>query len=223
MKILKPLVFAVSLGPLLFLMWDAFSRPPDMIYFNGIVRNTGYWSLRFLCMALAVTPVRWLTGWHGLVKFRRMLGLFGFFYGVVHTAAYVVFDRIFALDAAVRERLLVATEQTLSAIGVDLLRPFFAIGLVALILIVPLAATSTAGMIRSLGGRRWQALHRLAYPAAVASVLHTYWPLMLHAYRYAVLLGFIFILRIWRAYARGREAGKGVSLIPAGIRETPPN
>ena len=102
MKILKPLVFAVSLGPLVFLVWDAFTRPPDMIYFNGMVRSTGYWSLRFLCMALAVTPVRWLTGWHWLVKFRRMLGLFGFFYGVVHTAAYVLFDRVFALDAAVR-------------------------------------------------------------------------------------------------------------------------
>jgi sulfoxide reductase heme-binding subunit YedZ len=214
MKILKPLVFAVSLGPLMFLVWDAFTRPPDMIYFNGMVRSTGYWSLRFLCMALAVTPVRWLTGWHGLVKFRRMLGLFGFFYGVVHTAAYVVFDRVFALDADVRAGLLVATEQTLSAIGVDLLRPFFAIGLVALLLIVPLAATSTARMIRSLGGRRWQALHRLAYPAAIASVLHTYWPLMPHAYRYAVLLGVIFVLRISRAYARGREAVTLKSSVP---------
>jgi sulfoxide reductase heme-binding subunit YedZ len=169
-------------------------------------------------MALAVTPVRWLTGWHGLVKLRRMLGLFGFFYGVVHTAAYVVFDRVFALDADVRAGLLVATEQTLSAIGVDLLRPFFAIGLVALLLIVPLAATSTAGMIRSLGGRRWQALHRLAYPAAIASVLHTYWPLMPHAYRYAVLLGIIFVLRIWRGYARRREALTVGAVYHLGLR-----
>jgi len=206
MRILKPLVFAASLGPLAFLLWDAFSRSPDIIYFNGIVRSTGYWSLRFLCLALAITPVRWLTGWHGLVKFRRMLGLFGFFYGVVHTAAYVVFDRVFALDAPVRERLLAATEQTLAAIGVDLLRPFFAIGLVALLLIVPLAATSTAGMIRSLGGRRWQALHRLAYPAAVASVLHTYWPLTLRAKSYEELLVIIFVLRICRAYARSKGA-----------------
>jgi sulfoxide reductase heme-binding subunit YedZ len=206
MRILKPLVFAVSLGPLVFLLWDAFSRPPDIIYFNGIVRSTGYWSLRFLCLALAITPVRWLTGKYGLVKFRRMLGLFGFFYGVVHTAAYVVFDRVFALDAGVRERLLVATKQTMEAIGVDLLRPFFATGLVALLLIVPLAATSTAGMIRSLGGRRWQALHRLAYPAAVASVLHTYWPLTLRAPGYAVVLGIIFVLRLCRAYDGNRNA-----------------
>ena len=202
MRILKPLVFAASISPIAFLLWDALSRPPDIIYFNGIVRSTGYWSVRFLFLALAITPLRWLTGWHGLVKFRRMLGLFGFFYGVVHTAAYVVFDRVFALDAPVRERLLAATEQTLAAIGVDLLRPFFAIGLVALLLIVPLAATSTAGMIRSLGGRRWQALHRLAYPAAVASVLHTYWPLTLGAPRYAVVLSVIFVLRVCRSYAR---------------------
>jgi sulfoxide reductase heme-binding subunit YedZ len=206
MMILKPLVFAVSLSPLGFLAWDAISHPPDIIYFNGIVRSTGYWSLRFLCLALAITPVRWLTGWYGLVRFRRMLGLFGFFYGVVHTAAYVVFDRIFALDAPERARLLVATTQTLSAIGVDLLRPFFAIGLVALLLIVPPAATSTAGMIRSLGGRRWQALHRLVYPAAVASVIHTYWPLNPRYPRYAVLLGVVFVLRLCRAYARRRDA-----------------
>src|SRR5437879_12011058 len=93
--------------------------------FRGIVRSTGFWSLRFLCLALAITPVRWLTGWHSLVKFRRMLGLFAFFYGGVHTAAYILFDRIAALDAAVRAHLLAATAKTVAAIGVDLLRPFF--------------------------------------------------------------------------------------------------
>jgi sulfoxide reductase heme-binding subunit YedZ len=206
MMILKPLVFAASLSPLGFVLWDALSRPPDIIYFNGIVRSTGYWSLRFLCLALAITPVRWLTGWHALVRFRRMLGLFGFFYGVVHTAAYILFDRIFALDTPVRAKFLIATAQTLSAIGVDLLRPFFTIGLVALLLIVPLAATSTAGMIRSLGGRRWQALHRLVYPAAVASVLHTYWPVIPRVPRYAVLFGVVFVLRLCRAYARRRDS-----------------
>jgi sulfoxide reductase heme-binding subunit YedZ len=215
MMILKPLVFAASLSPLVFLLWDAFSRPPDIIYFNGIVRSTGYWSLRFLCLALAITPVRWLTGWYSLVRVRRMFGLFGFFYGVVHTAAYVVFDRIFALDAPVRARFLEATKQTLTAIGVDLLRPFFTIGLVALLLIVPLAATSTAGMIRSLGGRRWQALHRLAYPAAVASVLHTYWPVIPRAPRYAVLLGIVFVLRLCRAYASRKERGLTVTVTVA--------
>jgi len=203
-RVLKPLVFAASLAPIALILWDVFNRPAETIYLNGIVRSTGDWSLRFLCIALAITPVRWLTCWHSLIRFRRMMGLFGFFYGVVHTAAYVFFDRFAGLDAAVRAHFLDAAATTLSAIGVDLLRPFFAIGFLALILIVPLAATSTAGMIRWMGGRRWQALHRLAYPAAVASVLHTYWPLTLRLPRYEVILAFIFILRIGRAYAYRR-------------------
>jgi methionine sulfoxide reductase heme-binding subunit len=209
-RIFKPLVFAASLAPIVLMFWDALDRQSDTIYFNGIVRSTGYWSLRFLCIALAITPVRWLTGWHSLVKFRRMMGLFGFSYGVAHAAAYVLFDRVAALDAAVRARLLDSAAKTVSAIGVDLLRPFFAIGFVALILIVPLAATSTAGMIRSMGGRRWQALHRLAYPAAVASVLHTYWPLTLHAPPYAVILVIVFVLRLGHAYAYRRADSAGM-------------
>ena len=170
--------------------------------FRGIVRGTGFWSLRFLCLTLAITPVRWLTGWHWLVKFRRMMGLFSFFYGTVHTAAYIVFDRVAGLDAPIRTQPVAATAHTMSAIGADLLRPFFAIGLVALVLMAPLAATSTVAMIRRLGGRRWQALHRLAYPAAIASVLHTYWPLIPRSPRYAVILGIVFVLRLGRAYAR---------------------
>jgi len=205
-RIFKPLVFAASLSPIALLFWDTLTRERDTVYFNGIIRSTGYWSLRFLCLALAITPVRWLTGWHSLVKFRRMLGLLGFFYGVVHTAAYVFFDRIAALDAAVRAHFLAATAKTVSAIGIDLLRPFFAIGFIALLLIAPLAATSTADMIRRLGGRRWQALHRLTYPAAVASVLHTYWPLRPYVPRYAAILSIVFALRLGRAYAHRRAS-----------------
>lgn len=205
-RIFKPLVFAASLSPLALIFWDTFTGERDIIYFNGIVRSTGYWSLRFLCLALAITPVRWLTGWHSLVKFRRMLGIFAFFYGVVHTAAYIFFDCIAALDAAVRDHFLEATAKTVSAIGVDLLRPFFAIGFIALLLIAPLAATSTAGMIQRLGGRRWQALHRLTYPAAVASVLHTYWPLRPYVPRYVVILSIVFALRLGRAYAHRRAS-----------------
>lgn len=202
----KTLVFAASLSPLAFMLWDALAHP-NAIYFNAIVRTTGFWSLRFACLALAVTPLRWLTGCHALVRFRRMLGLFAFFYGTLHTGAYVLFDRA-APSAA----------QTLSGIGEDLLRPFFYIGLLALLLMAPLAATSTVGMIQWLGGRRWQALHRLAYPAAVASVLHTYWPLPPRSERYIVILCIIFILRLARAIARidsGRKTmWQGVSGFP---------
>ena len=200
-RILRLLIFAASLSPAAFMVWEAATNL-NANPFRGIVRSTGFWSLRFLCLALAITPVRWLTGWHWLVKFRRMMGLFSFFYGTVHTAAYIVFDRVAGLDAPIRTQPAAATAHIMSAIGADLLRPFFAIGLVALVLMAPLAATSTVGMIRRLGGRRWQALHRLAYPAAVASVLHTYWPLIPRSPRYAVILCIVFVLRLGRAYAR---------------------
>src|ERR1051325_9477670 len=187
-RISKPVVFAASLIPLVLMLRDA-SANPDAIYFNGIVRNTGFWSLRFLCLTLAITPLRWLTGWHSLVRFRRMMGLFAFFYAAVHTIAYVAFGPA-------------ATSHMLSVIASDLLRPFIAIGVVALVLMVPLAVTSTVAMIRRLGGRRWQLLHRLVYPAAIASVLHTYWPLTARTPRYALMLCAIFVLRASRAYAR---------------------
>src|SRR5438093_9249335 len=200
-RILRLLIFAASLGPAAFMVWDA-STNLNANPFRGIIRSTGFWSLRFLCLTLAITPVRWLTGWHSLVKFRRMMGLFSFFYGVVHTAAYIVFDRAAGLDASIRTQLAAATAHTLSAIGADLLRPFFAIGLVALVLMAPLAATSPVGMIRRLGGRRWQALHRLAYQAAVASVLHSYWHLIPRSPRYPVILCIVFDLLVHRVYAR---------------------
>ena len=156
-RILRLLIFAASLSPAAFMVWEGATNL-NANPFRGIVRGTGFWSLRFLCLTLAITPVRWLTGWHWLVKFRRMMGLFSFFYGTVHTAAYIVFDRVAGLDAPIRTQPAAATAHIMSAIGADLLRPFFAIGLVALVLMAPLAATSTVGMIRRLGGRRWQAL-----------------------------------------------------------------
>src|SRR5215470_4657803 len=105
-RILKPLVFAASLSPVAFMLWDGLTNL-NAVPFNTIVRSTGFWSLRFLCLTLAITPLRWLTGWHSLVKYRRMMGLFGFFYGTVHTAAYVVFDRAAGLDESVRTAPLV--------------------------------------------------------------------------------------------------------------------
>jgi len=200
---LKPLVFAVSLGPAASLLWAALTHQLDVNPFNAIVRSTGFWSLRFLCLTLAVTPFRWLTGWHPVVKFRRMLGLFGFFYGTLHVLAYVCFDRFAALDAPDRARPMVLAANLVWAIGADVLqRPFFAFGFVALALMVPLAATSTAGMMHRLGGRRWRTVHRLVYPAAIASVVHTYWPLTVRVPRDGVVLVIVLALRLARAYVR---------------------
>jgi len=189
--VLKPLVFAASLAPVAYWVWAAFTHRLNVNPFNAIVRDTGFWSLRFLCVTIAVTPLRWLTRWHPLVKFRRMLGLFAFAYGAIHLAAYVAFDAL-RQDATL----------TLSAIATDAPRPFFAIGYMSLLLMAPLAATSTVGMIRRLGGPRWQALHRLVYAAAVAGVVHTYWPWTTRAPRYAVMVSLVFAVRMAVAYAR---------------------
>ena len=199
---LKPLVFAVSLWPVASVLLAALTHQLNVNPFNAIVRSTGFWSLRFLCLTLAITPFRWLTGWHSVVKLRRMMGLFSFFYGTLHVLAYVVFDVFAGVDAADRVRPMRMTTQVLWAIGVDVVRrPFFAIGVAAFVLMVPLAATSTVGMIRRLGGRRWQIVHRLVYAAAIASVVHTYWPLALRARRYEMILGIVVALRLGRAYA----------------------
>ena len=200
---LKPVVFTVCVVPAVLLVWDAFARESSVNPYNAIIRDSGYWSLRFLCLTIAITPARWLTQWHTLIRFRRMMGLFAFFYGVLHLAVYFVFDHVAAVSVTERISPLGAFEAAMWSASVEIVaRPFFAIGFIALALLVPLAATSTVGMIRTLGGRRWQRLHRLVYPAAIASVVHTYWPLTPRAPRYAVILGVLLLLRLGRAVAR---------------------
>jgi sulfoxide reductase heme-binding subunit YedZ len=186
--VFKPLVFAASLAPAAYWLWLASAHALTAIPFNTIVRDTGFWSLRFLCLTVAITPLRWMTRWHSIVRFRRMLGLFAFFYGAIHLAAYVAFD-------VLSPRVTL----TLSAIAADAPRPFFLAGYVSFVLMAPLAATSTVGMIRRLGGPRWQALHRLVYPAAIAAVVHTYWPWTTRSPRYAAILGVVFLVRLMRA------------------------
>ena len=198
---IKPGVFALSLVPAFLSVWDALQHRPTNPY-DAIVRSTGYWSLRFLCLTLGITPLRWLTKWHALIRFRRMMGLFAFFYGAFHVGVYFVFDRIAAVGDAAHLPPLVTVAQATWAASLDVVeRPFFAIGFVALALLVPLAATSTVGMIRLMGGHRWRVLHRLVYPAAIASVLHTYWPLSLQALRYEVILAVLLALRVARGIA----------------------
>lgn len=208
---LKPVVFALCCLPAVLSVWDALAHQSSVNPYNAIIRDTGYWSLRFLCVTIAITPARWVTHWHTLIKFRRMMGLFAFFYGVLHLGAYFVFDQIAAVSLADRSSPLRVLQRATWSTSVEIVgRPFFAIGFVALALLVPLAATSTARTIRTLGGRRWQALHRLIYPAAIASVVHTYWPLTPGMPRYGVILGVLFLLRLGRAIAR-RPAASAVS------------
>jgi len=125
-----------------------------------ITRSTGDWTLYFLCITLAVTPLRRFNKWNWLVKLRRMLGLFMFFYGVLHFMTFLWFDHFFDLAEMWKDVLR---------------RPFITVGFIAFVLLIPLAATSTNAMIRRLGGKRWQWLHRLIYVIAPLAILHFWW------------------------------------------------
>ena len=214
--VLKPAVFLVSLAPAVYLAWalattinPAFSGPElSANPLSDVTNETGVWALRFLCITLVVTPLRRVTGWNGAVRFRRMLGLYAFFYGTLHFLTYLVLDRFASLDFPNGMASWTTVRGLVAAIGVDLLkRPFITIGFTAFMVMVPLAITSTAGMIRRLGGRRWQALHRLTYVAAVGGVVH-YWWLVKADIRRPALYGLaVAMLLLFRLYwARMRAA-----------------
>lgn len=159
LSLIKGAVFVAALLPFLWGLWLVLRQVPvDPLEY--ITHETGDWALYLLCGTLAVTPLRRLTGWNWLVKLRRMLGLFTFFYALLHFIAFLWFDHFFDLAAMLRD---VAK------------RPFILVGFTAFVLLIPLAATSTNGMIKRLGGKRWQWLHRLIYVIAPLAVLHFWW------------------------------------------------
>jgi sulfoxide reductase heme-binding subunit YedZ len=189
---LKVVVFVAALLPLARLVAGAFVFP-DWLGVNPaeyITRALGDWALRFLLITLAVTPLRGLTGWAWLVQFRRMLGLFCFFYALLHVSSYMSFDMVFDVGDILKD---IAK------------RPFITVGFISLTLLVPLAATSTNGMVRRLGSRRWIALHRVIYVIGPLAVLHFWWMVkrdltepIIYATILAALLGY-------RLYARSRR------------------
>ncbi len=178
---IKIFAFALALLPLFRLMIGA---PLEWLGVNPIeliTRSTGTWTLVFLLITLGVTPLRRLTGWAWLLRLRRMLGLFAFFYGVLHFTTYLWLDQFFDAEAIVMDIVK---------------RPFITIGFAAFVLMIPLAVTSTNAMVRRLGGRRWRQLHRLAYALAVCAVVHYWWLVkrdltqpLLYALVLAILLG----------------------------------
>lgn len=156
---IKAGLFLLALLPLARMVWLTVSgQLVEPLEF--ITRGTGDWVLYLLCITLAVTPLRRLTGWNWLVKLRRMAGLFAFFYGCLHFLTFLWFDHFFDLAAMFKDVLK---------------RPFITVGFIAFVLLVPLAATSTNGMIKRLGGKRWQWLHRLIYVIAPLGILHFWW------------------------------------------------
>ena len=183
----KPVIFVVCLLPLALVVGDAFGVTGSLGAnpIEEILDRFGNWGLRFVMITLAVTPLRQLTGWNGLARFRRMLGLFTFFYVLLHFLTWLVLD----------QGLL------LSAIAEDILkRPFITIGFLALVLLFALAATSTNGMRRRLG-RRWQTLHNAVYLIAILGVWHFWWQVKLDTAEpliYAVILSVLLGWRLWK-------------------------
>ena len=180
----KPLVFAASLLPLIWLGWLGWQDQLGANPVETLSHRTGDWSLRFLLLTLAVTPLRRLTGWNGLQKFRRMLGLFAFFYVCLHLSVYLIFDQFFDWRAIVAD---IAK------------RPYITVGFTGWLLLIPLAVTSTSGMMKRLG-RNWQRLHRLVYLIGVLGVLHYLWLVkadLTEPLLYAGLLGALLGYRLW--------------------------
>ena len=198
----KLVVLINALIPLALLLADLYRNRVGPNPLEFATRTTGMLTLIFLCLTLAVTPLRRIFGVNSLVKFRRMLGLFAFFYGSLHLLTYVWFDRQFKLLSTVQD---VAQ------------RPFILLGMTAFVLMVPLALTSTNRMVKRLGGKGWARLHRLVYVAAIAGVVH-FWMLVKSDTSLPLTFGFIvlFLLayRLLLKYAPSPPANPRTSLFP---------
>lgn len=175
---LKILVWVVGLSPTVWLGWNAATGGLGANPIEKALHVTGRWALVLLLASLAITPIRRFSGWNRVIQLRRPVGLFAFYYAVVHFAIYVGLDQFFAFSFILED----VTE-----------RPFITTGFGALILLTPLAATSTRGWIRRLG-RRWQVLHRLVYAAGLLAVVHFYWKVKADTFWPVVAAGILALL-----------------------------
>jgi sulfoxide reductase heme-binding subunit YedZ len=186
----KPVGFVVCLMPFLWLLWAAFTNGLGANPAEALVRSTGDWTLRALCLVLLVTPLRVITGCPAWARFRRMAGLFVYFYALMHLLSYSWFDMGFDVADTVRDIIQ---------------RPFILVGTTAVLLLTLLAATSFNRAIRALGARRWQQLHRLVYGIAALGLLHFFWMRSgkndyAEVAVYAGIIGVLLGWRVWRAW-----------------------
>ncbi len=195
-RTIKPALFVLALVPLAFLVYRGMHNDLGANPVETLNRYTGGWVLRFLLLTLAVTPLRRIFGWNALLRYRRMLGLFAFFYACLHFLSYAWLDQYFVLADIIKD---IAK------------RPYITVGFACLLMLIPLAATSTNAMIRRMGARRWQALHRLVYLIGVGGIVHFLWLVksdlrepLIYAAILAVLLGF----RLWH---RARQESGAVA------------
>src|SRR6201988_61999 len=193
-RVLKPVVFLACLAPLGWLLWKALHSALGANPIETITHFTGDCTLTFLLITLSVTPLRKLTRQFWLIRFRRMFGLFAFFYGFLHLMTYVWLDKFFNVHEMLKD---IAK------------RRFITAGMTAFVLMIPLALTSTQWAIRKLGGKRWQALHRLIYFSAAAGVIHYIWLVkadLKKPLEYAAVLGVLlgYRLLVWIFSGTGR-------------------
>jgi sulfoxide reductase heme-binding subunit YedZ len=199
-------VFALCLIPALLLVWKGFTGDLGANPIEFITHATGDWTLRFLCITLSITPLRKILRLPELIRFRRMLGLFGFFYGCAHFLTWFVLDKFFDWGEILKDVVK---------------RPFITAGFTAFVLLIPLAVTSTTGWIRRMGGKRWQMLHRLIYVSGIAGVVHYYW-LVKSDIRLPVMYGAIMVVLL--TYRLVASLMKGRRLVPrtAGVQASEP-
>jgi sulfoxide reductase heme-binding subunit YedZ len=200
---LKPAVFGLSLWPAAAFARDVWAGQLGPDPYRRAIGDSGDWALWFLIFTLGLTPARRLTGWHWLNLFRRMFGLFAFFYASVHTIVYVTFEPLAAVRLEGIAGGWVTARDVIAEIGHEMAdKPFIALGVIAIAVLTPLAVTSSAAMIRRLGGRRWRRLHQLVFIAAGASLFHHWWPLgdRFHADAFGLSLALLALVRVawWR-------------------------
>ena len=167
------------------LIWEAFTDSLGANPIEEIELRTGRWALRFIAITLAVTPLRRLTGWNEAIRYRRMLGLFAFFYATLHLSAFIGLDMFFDVSDIVEDIVK---------------HPYITIGMATWLLLLPLAITSTKGWIRRLGGKRWNRLHQLIYVAAITGTVHYLWAVKKDTFLPLVYLTIMALLLGWRLW-----------------------
>ena len=202
-RVVKPALFIVCLIPLALMTWDAFNNHLGANPIEKIMRRTGDWTLRFLLITLTITPVRQLLNLPWLIKLRRMLGLFAFFYALLHFTNYIWLDQYFDVDEIIKDVIK---------------RKYITVGFACFLMLIPLAITSTNNMVKRLGGKRWQKLHNSVYAISIGGVIHYLWLVkkdlsepLLYAALLAILLGY----RIWQHQRKKSSQTAHAAMSPA--------
>jgi methionine sulfoxide reductase heme-binding subunit len=207
LRLTKIILFSAALIPLARLVWLAFHVGLGANPIEFITHSTGDWTLILILSTLSITPLRRLTGQYWLIGLRRMVGLFAFFYGVLHFLTYIWLDKFFDLHEVWKDIFK---------------RPFITIGFSAFVLMIPLALTSTAGSIRRLGGKNWQLLHRLIYLTAILGVVHYLWLVKADKHKpleYGAVLAILLLYRliVWALEKRQRTSTAARNSAPVNV------